>query len=172
MKFKLFGSDKEKGKKKSPKSNAAANQIAELEEQLNDWTDNLKETEQRIQKRSAKDSDAETNQFRPHGPIGELPFESGNAHDEDEPLEENLEEVKMVEVQGEGDSVSEQKDEKDDKEDKTDLSGDSFKQLFTSKEDDDNPLANLIHSLPEVTINELEEDLGEIKDIIKDWQRK
>ena len=31
---------------------------------------------------------------------------------------------------------------------------------------------NLIHSLPEVTINELEEDLKEIKDIIKDWQRK
>ena len=77
MKFKLFGSGKEKEKKKSPKSNAAATQIAELEEQLNDWTDNLKETEQRLQKRSAKDSDAERRslQLRPHGPINELSLE-------------------------------------------------------------------------------------------------
>ncbi|MGD0779892.1 MAG: hypothetical protein ABR954_03805 [Dehalococcoidales bacterium] len=167
MKFKLFGSGKEKEKKKSPKSNAAATQIAELEEQLNDWTDNLKETEQRLQKRSAKDSDsAEVIPLRPHGPINELSLEEESALDEDDSLNEALDDIKLVEVQGEGDSLSEEKDEK------SDSAGDSLKQLFTNNEDEDNPLVNLIQSLPEVTINELEEDLKEIKDIIKDWQRK
>jgi hypothetical protein len=55
---------------------------------------------------------------------------------------------------------------------KSNLDSDSLKALFTSEEKDENPLVSLINSLPDITIDELVDDLKEIKDIIRDWQRK
>jgi len=49
---------------------------------------------------------------------------------------------------------------------------DSLNKLFSNDEEEENPLANLIRSLPDVTTEELIEDLNEIKAIIKDWQKK
>jgi len=60
------------------------------------------------------------------------------------------------------------KDEKD----KKAQASDSLKDLFGNAEEEANPLANLINSLPEVTAEELMEDLNEIKGIIKEWQQK
>jgi hypothetical protein len=167
MKFNLFGSGKPKNKEKPPKSKAAATQIAELEEQLNDWTDNLKETEQRLQKSSKKSviiTEEDDTSIQSHGPIQELSLEAENTVDEDE-SDEELEDVNLVEVPPDPTAPT-------DKEEPTNMSADSIQQLFANDEDEDNPLAKLILSLPEVTIDELEEDLKEIKDIIKDWQKK
>jgi hypothetical protein len=48
----------------------------------------------------------------------------------------------------------------------------SIGNIFTDAEEEENPLTNLIKSLPEVAATELLDDLKEINDIIKDWQKK
>jgi hypothetical protein len=53
-----------------------------------------------------------------------------------------------------------------------DLGDDSLNNLFSDQEEEENPLANLINSLPDVTAGELMDDLKEIKGIIKEWQKK
>jgi len=60
------------------------------------------------------------------------------------------------------------------KEDKTkpEDAGDSLNKLFSTDEEEENPLANLIRSMPDVTTEELLEDLNEIKEIIREWQQK
>ncbi|OGO32405.1 MAG: hypothetical protein A2Z29_02340 [Chloroflexi bacterium RBG_16_56_11] len=47
----------------------------------------------------------------------------------------------------------------------------SLSNLFSSEETEVNPLANLINSLPDVTARELMDDLNEIQQIIKEWQK-
>jgi hypothetical protein len=47
---------------------------------------------------------------------------------------------------------------------------DSLNSLFASSEEEENPLASLINSLPDVTAQELMEDLAEIHRIIKEWK--
>jgi hypothetical protein len=48
---------------------------------------------------------------------------------------------------------------------------DSFNNLFSNEEEEVNPLANLINSLPDVTAQELFDDLKEIKEIIMERQK-
>ena len=55
-------------------------------------------------------------------------------------------------------------------EEESDDSQDGFNNLFSNDEEEENPLANLINSLPDVTVQELLDDLQEIKEILKDWQ--
>jgi hypothetical protein len=63
--------------------------------------------------------------------------------------------------------VAEIKEEK--KEEKPD-DADSLNKLFSSDEEEENPLASLINSLPDVTARELMDDLAEIQRIIKEWK--
>jgi hypothetical protein len=48
---------------------------------------------------------------------------------------------------------------------------DSLSNLFSSHEEEVNPLASLINSLPDVTVQELVDDLNEIRGIINEWQK-
>ena len=48
----------------------------------------------------------------------------------------------------------------------------SISNIFNNIDDEENPLANLIKVLPDVAATELLDDLKEINDIIKDWQKK
>jgi hypothetical protein len=57
------------------------------------------------------------------------------------------------------------------KKDALDL-GASIGNIFTDLEEEENPLVNLIKVLPDVAATELIDDLKEINDIIKDWQKK
>jgi|WetSurMetagenome_2_1015567.scaffolds.fasta_scaffold358342_1 hypothetical protein len=57
------------------------------------------------------------------------------------------------------------------KKDSLDL-GASIGNIFNDLEEEENPLANLIKALPDVAATELIDDLKEINDIIKDWQKK
>lgn len=185
MKINLFNSGKPEKKVKPIKSRVASAQISDLEKQLGGWTDTLKHTEQRLKNLSDKvvtpDKTAGganekpkiaklgIEPAHPHGPIGELSLEA------DESISDELE-PDAVEATGVAKMLETQPDivvpSTEAKGDKGDGLSDSFKELFASDDEDDNPLASLIKSLPDVTINELEDDLTEIKDIIKDWQKK
>jgi hypothetical protein len=58
------------------------------------------------------------------------------------------------------------------KEAKVDLSNDSLNNLFSHDEEEENLLASLVRSLPDVAASELLDDIKEIKGIIEDWQKK
>ena len=175
-----FGKKKEKEKEKEkPQADAGAStHMADLEEQLKERTDDLAETEMKLKKLSGKIvelEETETSELQPHGPIGELSIEpedslSGVDTDEEEdtstePAEKPVN-AKAVEAEPESNATPATK--RPDKK----LDAESLKALFTSEEEEENPLAGLIHSLPDVSVDELMDDLKEIKDIIRDWQKK
>jgi hypothetical protein len=177
----------------------AANRIADMEKRIHTKTKDLEAMVQEIQGLVPKSDEKETKNGiprGPHGPIGELTLETDEKPDDgislvdisdDDESEEDGEEIKLVEVKAsklipmekeeeevkpvEASAVPE-KPAKKEGEIKLDDSGDSFNNLFSDEEDEENPLANLIKSLPDVTARELIDDIAEIKGIIKEWQKK
>ena len=77
----------------------------------------------------------------------------------DESQEETGEEGEEPEKEGEFDSDLNLQDD------------DSFNNLFSDDEEEVNPLANLINNLPEVSAQELINEIEELKEIIKERQR-
>jgi hypothetical protein len=158
---------------------ATAMQIAEMEEKLSGRAKDLEAAVQQIQGLSDKNIDisgGEDVPVRPHGPIGELTVESeektpdkDKSADTSELPGENGEEIKIVEVKTE--AAAELKEEKEKKEEKAEDDSESLSKLFSQDEEEENPLANLINSLPDVTAQELLDDLNEIKGIISEWQQ-
>jgi hypothetical protein len=116
----------------------------------------------------------------PHGPLSELTVEpQDTVLDEDADvsglLDESGEDVKIVEVSAEAVAAEEtEKEEDKEKEEEPPKEGDdeSFNNLFSSDEEEVNPLANLISSLPDVTTRELLDDLREINELLQDRQQK
>lgn len=173
-----FGKKKDKEKGKAPAVDAAVTPMAELEEQLKDRTNSLAQTENKLKKLSDESSGVEIDVLseHPHGPIDELSIEptdslSGVDTDEPEDIEANHEKEQVDDSLIEQDPVP-KKSFNSEGAAKTNLDADSLKALFTSQIEDENPLTSLINSLPDVSIDELMDDLKEIKDIIRDWQRK
>jgi hypothetical protein len=108
----------------------------------------------------------------PHGPLGELSIEPEDETDDDvpeiippEPEAESQEDIKIVDITH-GKETAPAATEAGD----MDL-GSSLNSLFSNEEEEVNPLANLISSLPDYTTKEIIEDLNEIKTIIQEWQR-
>lgn len=128
---------------------------------------------------------------RPHGPAEELTLENENAENSDVTLDEvedtgsiKLGEMKVDKVTAEQASAikvvpataantppaaappappeakTEAKSE----------GTDSLGSLFATDDEEENPLAALINSLPDVSVQELMEDLMEIHRIIKEWK--
>jgi hypothetical protein len=173
-----FGKKKDKDKEKASADDTNSTHMDELEQQLKNRTDDLAQTEMKLKELSGKISDLEeieVTELQPHGPIGELSIEpedslSGVDTDEEEDTstesKEEPQDVNLAEVQPESKPATSTK--KPDKQ----LDAESLKALFTSEEQEENPLTTLIHSLPEVSVDELMDDLKEIKDIIRDWQKK
>jgi hypothetical protein len=130
---------------------------------------------------------------QPHAPLQELSLDADAeaaaaegmaAQDAAAPAEEEGEPIKLVEVKPVVAAASaapapppppppplDLKKDAPKKNDPMDLSA-SISNIFTDADDEDNPLINLIRSLPEVAATELIDDLKEINDIIKDWQKK
>jgi hypothetical protein len=110
----------------------------------------------------------------PHGPLSELTVEPQDTLLDEEAdvsglLDESEEDVTIVEVTHKAAAPEEkEKAEEPPKED----SDDSFNNLFSTDEEEANPLENLINSLPDVTVRELLDDLQEIKDLLQDGQQK
>ena len=130
---------------------------------------------------------------RPHAPLQELSLDNGggdgvaDAISPEEgalPAEEEGEPIKVVEVQVDPAAThapppapvapapaTPKKDAGTKDAGPMDLAA-SISNIFTNVDDEENPLANLIKVLPDVAATELLNDLKEINDIIKDWQKK
>jgi hypothetical protein len=124
---------------------------------------------------------------RPHAPLqelsvdGEESLEGEEALLTDEAAEEGGEEaVKLVELKAEPAAAAalppapappapEAKKEPKPG-DPLDISA-TINSVFTDVEEEENPLANLIKTLPDVAATELMDDLKEINDIMKDWKK-
>jgi hypothetical protein len=164
-----------------------AGQLTDMHEQISSKTRNLEKTTQQLQELSGalNGSDEEGEKPRPHGPLKELSVEPEDKMmdiDIDTPADEELfdssgEEIKVVEVSAEAapaenaeqtEPAGENPPEPETTEDKEDSEDDSFNSLFSSEEEEVNPLASLISALPDVTAQELVDELQEIKDIILD----
>jgi hypothetical protein len=180
MKIKGFRIGKSKEKPKDNDSAAGNNtteQIADMEEKINDRTKNLEETAQELQGLSDESPTSEESEAipaGPHGPLDELTVDpdvkSSDGDDFDieaDTLAEGGEEIKVVELGAGGAAPPE--GEKEAKVE--DTGGDSINNLFGDDEEEENPLVNLIKALPDVPASELIDDLNEIKGIIKEWQQ-
>ena len=187
--LKGFQLGKSKGKadgKGAPAEDNTASQIAEMEEQMSTRTKGLEATAQQLQELSGaaggtgeKGAAADKGgggeaAAGPHGPLGELevaPDDNGEDIEFDSVIDvagtprEVVKVVKMVEgggpVAAPAEAAAPAKPGGDD----------SFNNLFSNEEEDENPLANLINALPDVTTEELLDDLKEIKEIIQEWQQ-
>jgi K+/H+ antiporter YhaU regulatory subunit KhtT len=199
MRFKTFkvGKPDEEPKEEVIETNGATfTQINDMEEQINSKTKDLEEKTQKLQELSdtVNENKKVDERPRPHGPLSELSVEpEDKMTDLDFDLESDAgtdmgtengvnlveintapvipEETPQVELGAEsGESTQELKEESQEvnlaQED-----DDGFSNLFSNEEEEINPLANLINSLPDVTAQELIDDLKEIKDIIQDWQK-
>jgi hypothetical protein len=146
---------------------------------------------------AAKPKDEELAPPRPHGPLGELSVDAddtmGDATFDDEdvdissitdgdeptvkvqelnkPAEEATPEAEAEKPpETKAENPPEAKAEKP-PEAKTADEGDSFSSLFTQDDEEENPLANLIASMPDISAGELLDDLKEIKGIMKEGRK-
>lgn len=185
MRFKSFkiGKSKEQPDKDTAEAgDTLTAQIADMEEQVNNKTKELEATEQELKELSdtAKVSEEdEDTPPQPHGPLDELTVtpedELLDVDDIGALLGEADEGLKVVEVAAGAAAPAEAKkepaNEEAEKEPSNEKEDDSINSLFSQEEEEVNPLANLINSLPDVTAQELLDDLGEIKEIIREWER-
>lgn len=188
MKFSMFKKDKKENKKIEAVEEDDV-QLTDLEEELNNRTSNLKEKQRQLESLSAdgEQDAAEEEHAAPHGPIEELTIDPSEQADTQEPVaaieaeappEDSGEEINVVEVTVDAVPISQEASTEaappppPEEEKKDESMGSSFNSLFQSEEEEENPLANLIKGLPDVSAEELVKDLNEIKDIIKEWQKK
>jgi hypothetical protein len=178
--------EKEKNKaKEQPDAEAAAgkklaSKIAILEEQVSGKAKELAQAEQQIKNLTLSTDDTAA---QPHGPLGELEVpvasavgDGGESTPVDTPANPTAG-FKTASVRVGAGAASEaapsaaastppaaaapapeaQNDG-------------GFSSIFAMEDTEENPLAALINALPDVTAQELMNDLGEIKDIIREWQ--
>jgi hypothetical protein len=201
MRFKSFKlnnsgekSNKEKGK--IPEESVKLPDVSGMEEKINIKTKELKNAEKQIKGLSdaAKRIEGEEDEIPgPHGPLIELTVDPGddlvdldteaelnNLMDVDEDNENEEQDIKVVEVGKKDTTEAAVKTKKKGQNEKSDEikpenppknSNDDFNNLFSEQEDEVNPLANLINSLPEVSAQELINELEEIKEIIRERQQ-
>jgi hypothetical protein len=173
MRFKSFKSFTLGKSKESPgddlsREGPAAEPAPPAVNETNEGTGDLDEISQKIPDLTAINGIEEEG---PHGPLVELAVEpedrsEGEVSDVFATEETDIveEEIKVVET-----SVKE-KDEKPEPAASQGDAGNSLSGLFSEDEEEVNPLANLIKSLPEYTAQEIIEDLNEIQKIIREWR--
>ncbi len=194
MRFKSFKTGKsDEDKEPEVAKKVSLNDVVGMEKKISDKTKELKDTAQQIKDLSdtTPTIDDEDEIPGPHGPLIELTIESGDdLTDLDTEAElsnlmdlnenEGEEEIKVVEVIDKKAIKTTSKDEKAEEPENEEEAGldlsvkdedDSFNNLFTNEEEEANPLANLINNLPEVSAQELINELEEIKEIIKERQQ-
>ena len=175
MRFKTFkiGKIKEEPDENNAETgDATATQIAGLEEQVNNKTKELEATKQELQELSDKVNGSEEDENtppQPHGPLDELTVRPDDELVMDDQADvvtlmgNSEEEVKVTEVVA-GEVAPANAENAEVAVDEND----SLSDLFSQDEEEVNPLASLINSLPDVTAQELLDDLQEIKEIINE----
>ena len=194
MRFKSLKKNKEKEEQEEEiieVDKTQAGKIADIQQTIDDKTKNLEETAQQLQELSDSVIEIDDDEKpKPHGPISELSVDP-----EDKMMDIDLEldnlgtieneadgGIQLVElgneptiqeetaevVNAENKQAEETKDAEAEPEEQKAEEDDSFSNLFSDEEEEGNPLDTLINSLPDVTAQELVDDLQEIKDIILD----
>jgi hypothetical protein len=186
-----LGKIKDKDKEEEEGANQES-KIAEMGNQINNRTKNLEETTQQLQELSDKNGDSPNGdepEVKPHGPLSELQVEPGEEEDEldlasvisESELQEADEdvlaigdggpEIKVVELsKPTAETETSETKAEESKPEESAGEDDTFNNLFSDEEDEENPLDSLITSLPDVTTEEIMDDIKEIKDIIQEWQ--
>jgi hypothetical protein len=183
MRFKSFKCFPLGKPKKKPGGDPPARQIALTEEKMNGDAHNLGEMAQKIEG-LATGSNGEEGP-KPHGPLSELSLEPDDSSRDElsnaipEPEGESQEQVKLLEVNpGKGTATTPAPAPAPAPAPSPATpagaapSTEGLNNLFRDEEEEENPLANLIRTLPDYTTHEIVEDLNEIKRIIKEWQRE
>lgn len=187
MRFKplKLGKSKDESKEDTIEFDAAtAEQLNEINESISSRTRSLEETTQRLQDLSDTLNyfSDEDDTPKPHGPLVELTVEPEDkmmdidldTMPDEELLDTSADEIKVVEVSKQATKpakLTESGKSPQDvaiKPDAAESEDDSFSNLFGTEEEESNPLATLINSLPDVSAQEIIDDLEEIKNIIKD----
>ena len=198
--FKNFSLGKSGGKTKkdnSARKDAQVAEIADMETKVNNKTKDLQEATEKLnglRTEAGIEIPIDVIPVRPHGPAAELTLEdedlsdsSGIKLDEigsDDSIQIG-EDIKIAEVTAAKAAVAKAapvaapakgipvaaaavpvEEKKEDKPEEAD----SLNNLFSQEEEEENPLASLINSLPDVTVRELLEDLEEINRIINEWK--
>jgi hypothetical protein len=170
--FKGFTLGKKEGPGRGPARKVpAAGQTSVMEDKINGQTADPDDLAQKIQELAA--SPGVEIDARPHGPVGELSIVPEELAGDDiaeiippVPVVESQEEVKLVEMKVNQEPVPAPAPAA---EPTVDI-GNSLSGLFTQDDEEENPLANLIKTLPDYTTTEIVEDLNEIKRIIQEWR--
>ena len=159
-----------------------AEQIAEMKQRLAGRTKDLEAAKTQLSGLSRPvddDDDDDEEPVGPHPPLQELTLEDIDEDEDDDfvlsPDVPGETPVKVVSAKVPGAEASEEEDtEEDEDEEELDAGGDGddLKNLFSEDEEEDHPLANLINFLPDVSVQELVDDIEEIKSIIKEWQQQ
>lgn len=165
-----------------------AEQLHEINASISNRTRSLEETTQQLQDLSdtLNAADDEDDTPKPHGPLVELTVEPEDKMmdidmdmvSDEELLDTSAEDIKVVEVgkpAAEPVESAESRQVPQDTESKpvaAESDDDSFSNLFGTEEEEFNPLATLINSLPDVSAQEIVDDLEEIKNIIKDNKKR
>jgi hypothetical protein len=189
--FEYFSLSKLGGKQKKDapgEKDEKAAKIAEMEKKINKQTKDRKKTTDKSNGPAAKvdiTGIIDVPPVRPHGPAGELEVDPDDAQNnagitlDEVESNDNIklgEEIKIAEVKVQKDAPSKAAPvttpavPAEEKKEATLNDSDSLNSLFSTDEEEENPLASLINSLPDVTAQELMDDLAEIHRIIKEWK--
>ncbi|MFC1990927.1 hypothetical protein ACFLU9_02095 [Chloroflexota bacterium] len=111
--------------------------------------------------------------------VDELENMAGDSDEAKEKSSEEGENVLVQTVQLEKEPSAEEKDEsalfestdKEKNEPEKEEESDSISDLFSDDEEEENPLASLITSLPDVTATELLEEMKEVQVLLREWQQ-
>jgi hypothetical protein len=170
-----------------------APEITEIEDKIKEKTGDDARGGERTQETSPQAKitpGADDIHVRPHGPAAELTVEPEDPKQDIDLTLDELDdnsislggEIKISEV---GESVSTPKEGpaadvpdpavpevklEDTEKSQPDENNDSLNNLFSDQEEEENPLASLVAALPDVTVQELMDDLEEIKRIIREWK--
>ncbi len=190
--FKILGKSRGKLERKNDVAdNTPATQMDGLGNNINNRTKDLEKAEQQLKELASKVKSPEESVDtvpRPHGPIGELTLMPGTypgAEPEVElvvqkvsagsPSEKTAEKVNVVEGKAQPPSPAQAKEpapaKGQVKEPPVKEEEDTLRSLFAQDEDEVNPLASLISSLPDVSTRELLDDLQEIREIMKETKQ-
>jgi hypothetical protein len=176
MHLKVFkiGKTKEKpDRDAAPDDDTPARQVAD---QIKNRTKGLKETEQQLIELSetANGPEKEDSAPGPHGPLVELKID---AEEESAEVEEDAA-IPTVKADDKATPARAEAEKaltggaEDKKPAANADKDDSLNDLFSQQDDEVNPLGNLINSMPEVTAQELIDDLKQIKEIIRENYKK
>jgi hypothetical protein len=191
--FKIGKSDKKPKEDMVESEDTTVTEATDIEEKINNKTKDLEKTAQQLKglSNALKDSEEGDDALpKPHGPLSELTVEQSDElldmdakEDISNLLDETDEEVTVVEVstkaaapakteesntEAVAQAAENEPKQEAETEPKKEEDGDSFNNLFSNEEEEVNPLANLISSLPDVTTNELLDDLQEISEIMQE----